>query len=58
MYSELSFAEVSIIMAHLVTRRNEFSLFEFGFVKGINFMTFEVSHEGRRKKNYKYFFGP
>jgi hypothetical protein len=45
-------------MAHLCTRNNEFSLFEFDFVKGINLITFKVSHEGMKKKNYKLFLVP
>lgn len=53
-----SFAEVSTVVTLLVTRSKEF-LFKFGFVKDVDLMTLEMSHEGRRgKKTCKYFFDP
>lgn len=36
-------------------RSREFSLFEFDFVKNVDLMTLEVSHEGRRKKLQVFF---
>lgn len=50
-----SFAEVSTMVTLLVTRSKEF-LFTLDFVKYVDLMTLEMSHEGRRGKNLQIFF--